>query len=285
MKEEGNALSFHKTRLAPTPSGFLHLGNAMSFLLTTILAKKANAKLLLRIDDLDRDRLQKKYVEDIFETLRFLGIDWNEGPENYEAYEAVYSQIHRMNLYKTALQQLRDNGHVFACGCSRMQWQQGVVCTCREKNISLDAQNVSWRLITDAILPLTVKSLDGEMIATALPLSVQSFVVRRKNGFPSYQLSSLIDDEYFGVDAIVRGQDLWDSTLAQQYLALTMKKSFFKEVKFYHHPLVMEAGGDSKLSKSAGATSIRHLRKEGKSKEEVTKMIELISDDLCHLKK
>ncbi len=266
---------FSKTRITPTPSGYLHLGNAGSFLLTAALAKKANAKLLLRIDDLDRERAQRKYVEDVFDTLHFLGIEWEEGPKNYAEYEQLYSQIHRMSLYQNALQQLRDSGNVFACECSRTQWQSGThACQCRERNLSLDAPRVSWRLMTDTILPITIKTTYGEEITAILPSSMQSFVVRKKDGLPAYQLSSLVDDEHFGVDAIVRGEDLWESTLAQQYLALVLNKPFFEKVLFYHHSLMMEMDGVHKLSKSAGALSIRHLRQEGIKREEVIKMIE-----------
>ncbi len=146
------------------------------------------------------------------------------------------------------------------------------VCFCLKNNIPLDAPNASWRLITEAAQPLTIKGAKTKVIAT-LPSSMQNFIVRKKNGFPSYQLTSLIDDEYFGVDAIVRGEDLWNSTLAQQYLALQLDKPFFKEVVFYHHPLLMERDGTHKLSKSAGAYSIRHLREKGKTREDMLGMI------------
>lgn len=268
-----NPISFHRTRIAPTPSGYLHLGNALSFVVTAALAKEAKAKLLLRIDDLDRERTKKRYVEDIFETLYFLGIEWDEGPKDYEEYEQTYSQIHRMHLYEAALEQLKNENKVYACTCSRLQLASTQVCFCQKNNVSLDAPNVSWRLITDALQPLTIKGAK-ENIVTTLPSAMQNFVVRKKDGFPSYQLTSLIDDEYFGVDTIVRGEDLWDSTLAQQYLALQLNKSFFKEVLFYHHPLLMEKDGMHKLSKSAGSYSIQHLREEGKTREDVLQMIE-----------
>jgi glutamyl/glutaminyl-tRNA synthetase len=271
-----NAVSFYKTRIAPTPSGYLHIGNALSFLITANLAKKAGAKLLLRIDDLDRERTQKQYVEDIFDTLRFLQIEWEEGPKNYAAYESTWSQVHRMHLYEAALQQLSAAGLVYACTCSRTQWQQNAsyTCTCCEKHLPLDTSFASWRLITNDTLPLTVRMLAGEIITTHLPAAMQSFIVRKKDGSPSYQLASLIDDEYFGIDAIVRGEDLWNCTLAQQYLALMLGKPFFQEIAFFHHPLVMDAGGYTKLSKSAGATSIRHLRSEGKRRADVLEMME-----------
>lgn len=265
-------MQFSHTRIAPTPSGFLHIGNALSFAVTATLAERYKASILLRIDDLDRERLQREYVEDIFETLRFLEIPWQEGPRQYSDYEQQYSQIHRLPLYNAALQQLKESGQVFACECSRANMKGGIYPgTCKNKNLPLDTPDTAWRLHTTINKPLRVKTLDG-IIETSLPADMQYFVIKKKNGYPSYQLSSLIDDEHFGIDLIVRGQDLWDSTLAQLYLAAVMDIPSFMQTTFYYHPLLLETP-EQKLSKSAGSTSIQHLRKEGKTAAEVYRMI------------
>ncbi len=111
--------SFRRTRIAPTPSGYLHLGNVLSFALTAALARRSGASILLRIDDLDRERVSREYVEDIFETLNFLGIPWDEGPRNVGEYERAWSQVHRLGMYREALERLRERRKVFACDCSR----------------------------------------------------------------------------------------------------------------------------------------------------------------------
>lgn len=268
---------FNKTRIAPTPSGFLHLGNALSFMITAALARQTKATLLLRIDDLDRERVDKAYVEDIFETLDFLGIKYSEGPRNYNEYEERWSQLHRLALYNSALQRLKDGGHIFACNCSRTEIlkQNGDTIypgTCRQKNIPLDTPGVSWRLHTDRTRLLHVKSPEGNISESVLPASMQNFVVRRKDERPSYQLSSLADDIHFGVDLIIRGQDLRDSTLAQLYLATLLDEKDFLRTAFFHHPLIESAPGQ-KLSKSAGDTSIQYLRRAGMTKGDVLKMI------------
>src|SRR3546814_5255566 len=90
-----------KTPIAPTPSGFLHLGNVLSFSLTAGLAAKMNARIVLRIDDLDRERVRKRYVQDIFDTLDFLEISWHEGPANFGEYQREHSQLHRLDLYRS----------------------------------------------------------------------------------------------------------------------------------------------------------------------------------------
>jgi glutamyl-tRNA synthetase len=268
-------LTFYKTRIAPTPSGFLHLGNILSFAITATLARKTNAGILLRIDDLDRDRTNPEYVQDIFDTLHFLNIPWNEGPRNYEEYEKQYSQLHRMDHYTQALQQLKDSGQLFACNCSRAQIAaaspDGVYPgTCRHKGIPLDQPNVAWRMQTTAT-QLSVKTLTG-ITTASLPPSMQDFVVRKKDGFPAYQLTSVVDDQFFGIDLIVRGEDLWPSTLAQLYLSRLLPQSTFGNSTFHHHPLLLETA-DKKLSKSAGATSIQFLRKEGRQPADIYSMI------------
>jgi len=262
--------TFTKTRIAPTPSGYLHLGNVLSFALTASLAQQTTAKILLRIDDLDRGRVQRAYVEDIFDTLNFLEIPWHEGPRNYTEYEREWSQTHRMPLYNEALKKLKDDHSVFACSCSRTQLAgtDAYPGTCRYANLDFNAENMNWRLDTTQDAELNVKTINNGIVNTTLPYSMQHFVVRKKDGFPAYQLSSVIDDVYLGVDLIIRGADLWPSTLAQHYLALKLDAQAFLNSTFHHHPLLMESG-DQKLSKSAGSTSIKYLREQGKKPAEI----------------
>jgi glutamyl-tRNA synthetase len=270
--------TFKKTRFAPTPSGFLHLGNLYCFVITHLLAKKSNAKVFLRIDDVDRERMEKEYLQDIFDTLHFVGLDWDEGPQSIEEFENYYSQMKRMHLYENALQTLKEKELVYACSCSRSQILEenadGIYSgKCRNKNIPLDAKDVCWRLKTDNNRKISMKILSGETIQTNLPLEMRDFIVRKKDGFPSYQLSSVIDDEHFGIDLIVRGEDLYHSSIAQLYLAAELGLQNFQEAIFYHHPLILGAEG-KKLSKSAGDTSIRYLRKS-KTQQEILNMIKL----------
>lgn len=262
--------TFNKTRIAPTPSGYLHLGNVLSFALTAAIAQQTDATILLRIDDLDRGRVHRAYVEDIFDTLNFLEIPWHEGPRNYAEYEKEWSQIHRMPLYNEALQQLKDQHNIFACSCSRAQLigKEAYPGTCRHANLDFNAENISWRLDTSEEAELKVKTLNDGIVSTTLPDSMQDFVVRKKDGFPAYQLSSVIDDVHFDIDLIIRGADLWPSTLGQHYLALKLDARAFLNSTFYHHPILMESG-DQKLSKSAGSTSIKYLREQGKKPTEV----------------
>ncbi len=261
-----------QTRLAPTPSGFLHLGNVLSFAVTSHLAKRSGAGILLRIDDMDRERVQPEYLQDIFETLSFLDIPFDQGPVDITSFETGFSQRHRLSMYNKALAELRDLNAVFACTCSRSQLAaEGVDSTypgtCRTKNIPLDTPGAAWRLLTDE-RPLPVKDISGDQISFQLPKSMCDFIVRRKDGYPAYQLSSLLDDLFWDVDLIVRGEDLLPSTIAQMFLASIMKKQSFSNAYFYHHVLLTSSDG-RKFSKSAGDTSVHFLRRIGATSEEV----------------
>jgi glutamyl/glutaminyl-tRNA synthetase len=263
---------FNKTRLAPTPSGYLHVGNVLSFSITAAMAKKCDAKILLRIDDLDQARADSRYVRDIFETLHFLDIPWDEGPRNEKDFSESYVQFHRLGLYNAALAQLAEQKMVFACTCSRKQLLARGTCLCKDKHIPLDAENTSWRLVTGDKQELAVKNYDNTQIQSFLPGEMHDFVVRKKDGYPAYQLASVVDDLFYGVDLVVRGEDLWPSTLAQQALAAALGMDQFKNTAFLHHPLLVEPSGN-KMSKSAGAASIKYLRESGKSKAEVFGLI------------
>lgn len=275
---------FSRTRIAPTPSGFLHLGNAFSFALTSGLAKRFGATVLLRIDDLDRPRISPPYVQDIFDTLHFMEIPWDEGPRNYSEYEQTFSQIHRLPLYEEALQRLKDNKMVFACDCSRAKVLQesphGIYPgTCARRGLPFEKPACNWRLHTDQCRGVRVQHWGGDAAEHALPHSMNQFVVRKKDGYPAYQLASLVDDVYFDVDLVVRGEDLWESTLAQLYLADVLGAAAFSSCTFLHHGLLSDSR-NGKMSKSAGATSIQYLRKQGKTVNDIYRMIgQLLGED------
>lgn len=270
------ANTYQLTRIAPTPSGYLHVGNVLSFVITAALAEKHGAEILLRIDDLDQQRVNSDYVQDIFDTLDFLGIHYHKGPRNLQDYQNNWSQLHRMESYAQALTQLAEQGIVFACTCSRSQIRQtgageAYPGTCIEKAVPLNTANASWRLKTERSA-VDIHLLDQGIIHAQLPDDVQQFVVRKKDGFPAYQLASVIDDGHLGVDLVVRGQDLWSSTIAQVYLAKQLHADSFLSSTFYHHQLITNATG-IKLSKSAGDTAVQSMRKQDKTAADIYTVI------------
>ena len=236
-------------RLAPTPSGFLHAGNALNFIFNWLVARSKNGRLLLRIDDLDGDRKRSAYVQDVFESLHWLGLDWEEGPRNESDFEQNWSQHHRLSLYHAELQKLRETGLLFACRKSRsdlalygFQYPE----TYREQGLSLDDPDVAWRIRTPKDFPMP------------------DFIVRRRDGLPAYQIASMVDDVHFGVSDAIRGSDLEASTQAQRFLAQCTNNDKFLNINFLHHPLLLDAEGE-KLSKSAGSASLQAMRTAGLS--------------------
>lgn len=221
--------------------------------------------MLLRIDDLDAPRIRPEYVKDVFDTLGWLGMDWDMGPTGPDELNTQWSQNHRLPLYHQWLDKLHEQGYLFACECSRKDLADsgGVYSgTCLHKGIPLDAPDVAWR----------VKVLDDDMVSFtdgwqgamqyALGQEMGSFVVRRRDGIPAYQIASLADDVHFGVNTMARGMDLLPSTAAQLYLAKLLGIDSFTQTQFYHHQLILDEAGQ-KLSKSAGSVALNHWRSEG----------------------
>jgi glutamyl/glutaminyl-tRNA synthetase len=254
------------TRIAPTPSGFLHAGNALNAVLVWLWARQNNASILLRIDDLDRERFRDEYVEDIFRTLEWLGIDWDLGPQSVDDFKTVWSQHRRLHEYHGAIRALIDNGLVYRCGCSRSKWlalgYSGCECA------SYIAQNDDNSVIRLAEMPKELSFNDGWSGNLGWVCSLNSMVsvIRRRDGLPSYQLASVVDDMLYETSHIIRGKDLVESTAFQLHLSDLLGLSHFRQVQFMHHPLIHDGG--TKLSKSAGATSLKFLRESGGSAEQ-----------------
>ncbi|SFU11939.1 glutamyl-tRNA synthetase [Algoriphagus locisalis] len=270
-------MDFKLTRIAPTPSGYLHLGNLYSFLVTKALAEETGAKILLRIDDLDRERYRTEYVQDIFDTLDFMEVSYDQGPKTVQEFEQEWSQIHRMNSYLEALEQIRERKLVFACDCTRKKIQQMdssgyYLGHCQVRNIPLERLETCWRMDTFDTDFIKIRTYTSGEKSFVLPEDSAFFIVRKKDKLPAYQLTSVIDDVHYGVDLIVRGNDLLGSTLDQQILADELDLPSFQKATFHHHPL-LKGSKNKKLSKSEGATSIQFLRKEGKKPTDIYQIL------------
>lgn len=273
-------MSSTRSRIAPTPSGFLHIGNLYSFVLTWLITRKQNGQLLLRIDDMDGERKREEYLEDIFETLDFLGVDYDEGPANSDDFQQHYSQALRMEQYNNLLDQLAETGLVYGCTCSRKELAGLAAdgksfCPCRYKKNKLEKASVSWRIIVAQKTIISWKDGFQNNVELDLSKTMGDFVVRRKDSLPAYQVTSLADDIFYRINCIVRGEDLLASTAAQLYLAQLTGNDLFTKAHFFHHPLVKDRN-DNKLSKSAGATAIKVMRQNGMTAAEIINTIRLL---------
>jgi glutamyl-tRNA synthetase len=236
------------TRFAPTPSGFLHVGNAVNALLTAWLARSADGRLLLRIDDFDTGRAREQYLADVFQTLDWLGIAPDDGPGDPADFHRRWSMAGRTEEFRAAARRLRA-AHpdvVFACGCSRRDLVAGrCVRGCAEQDLPLAPGSTVLRL---HVAPGTA----APPPAGDLAVPAGDHVLWRRDDLPAYQLASVLADEALGVTALVRGEDLRDSTALQLHLAALLPAPGFQRVDARHHALLAGPDG-AKLSKSAGA--------------------------------
>ena len=236
-------------RLAPTPSGYLHLGNAVNFVLTWLLVRQAGGTLHLRIDDLDRARLRRPYLENIFRVIDWLRLDYDRGPSGPDDFLRHHSQLLHLPEYNRVLRRLTQQPGL-VCGSQRSR-TSGV----GEQASSLSTPGAAWR----ARVPpgTTIRWADGWSAEPCVRLAEEmpNFIVRKKDGVAAYQLASVVDDLRLGTTLIVRGLDLLPSTAAQLWLAehLTETRAFqASRIHFCHHPLLTDATGH-KLSKSTQA--------------------------------
>ena len=254
------------SRLAPTPSGNLHFGNAFNFLLTYLLVNFHDGVLHLRIDDLDGPRVDRTSVEDIFVQLEWLGIEYHFGPSGPDELYSSFSQQLRKYRYFNAIEILNKAGHLFACECSRSEIINSSNSkiypgTCRNKNLNFLKENQTWRVIVPENTFVCYSTLTNNKKEIDLTTGIGDFVVRRRDGLPAYQIASLVDDIEMGINLIVRGSDLITSTGAQLFLAKCLSDSFFPAAHFVHHMLMKDESG-TKLSKSSRNNSLKFMRKK-----------------------
>ncbi len=251
-----------RSRIAPTPSGYLHIGNALNFVLTYAMVQRSSGSLRLRIDDIDAPRARPEYIEDIFETLHWMGIDWDAGPQTPEEHYTSFSQSLRAPRYQQLIHALNATGQTYACTCSRRDLYH---CQCRSKDLPLDMPDTTIRIITpDA--PIIIHDQKLGVRKVSLRQHMPDFIIRRRDGIAAYQVASLADDIDDSIDLIVRGEDLLPSTAAQLFLASLIGVERFAQTSFYHHTLLADPSG-AKLSKSAGSTSLHFIRQHGATAE------------------
>lgn len=256
-----------KTRIAPTPSGYLHAGNALNFLVTDRLAKATGSQLMLRIDDLDAERTRPEYIADIFRSLEWLGIRVDEGPSGPEDFHTNWSQHLRMDRYVALAEELRAKGALYPCACSRPQFErmERHAHSCRTAALGTVPIGTPWRLCIPAHCPVNIIGLDGSSEPLDLAtLMSDPVILQRDTGRPTYQIASLCDDLDMGITFIVRGADLLPSTACQLHLAGLLRQAAFGSMRFHHHALALDVEG-RKLSKSAGSTSLKAMREAGRS--------------------
>jgi glutamyl-tRNA synthetase len=272
----------YRGRIAPSPTGYLHLGHARTFWKAFERAVKAGGSLVFRNEDLDPHRSRPEYAKAMFEDLRWLGIHWDEGPDVGGPYEP-YEQSRRASFYLDAWRRLLASGAIYPCSCSRKDLAQAAQAphegvlhslddeplypgTCRGRALNAESPaGINWRF----------RVPDGERISfedrhlgpqeLVASRDFGDFVVWRRDDVPSYQLAVVVDDAAMKITEVVRGADLLRSTARQILLQRTMG---LPQVEYYHCDLVTDEQGQ-RLAKRHDALSLRALKLAGKRPEEI----------------
>lgn len=254
------------TRLAPSPTGALHLGNARTFLVNWLLARQNGWRIILRIEDLDGPRIKRGADRQAIDDLRWLGIDWDEGP--------VY-QSTRVAAYHAAAEHLLNTANTFICVCSRKDVERAASAPHAGDGAVIypgTCRNVIYELIEGT--PFAVRFRVPDELITFddsfagrqtfdVARQLGDFVISKSDDTPAYQLAVVVDDANMGVTDVVRGDDLLDSTPRQilLYRALGLES----HIPTYHHlPLVIGADG-RRLAKRHGDTRLAAYRDAGVS--------------------
>ena len=258
-------------RFAPTPSGFLHLGNVFCSLLAWLYAKSSGGKIILRVEDLDPQRCTREKADQLARDLEWLGLEWDEGAYVSKNSESFF-QSQRSEIYAQYFEQLQEQSLVYPCFCSRAELHAAeaphlsdgrivYAGTCRcltkaEREAKAQKRAPAYRLQVEDV---PISFTDGHYGQQSFNLAEESgdFIVRRSDGVFAYQLAVTIDDALMGITQVVRGCDLLSSTPMQLYIYRLLG---FEPPSFCHIPLLVDASG-RRLSKRDGDLEIAALRK------------------------
>jgi glutamyl-Q tRNA(Asp) synthetase len=256
------------TRFAPAPTGHLHLGHVVNAIHVWGLARASGGRVLLRVEDHDRQRCRREFEASILDDLDWLDLTPDVFPTAaFRAGTCEGRQSDREAVYRRALAELAERGLLYGCRCSRREVEGAADAhagelrypgTCRGLGLSLE-EGLGWRLVVD---PGQIAFTDAVHGAAAQDPSAQcgDLLVRDRLGNWTYQFAVAVDDSAQGIDLVVRGDDLFDSTGRQILVARLLGRA--QPPLFAHHPLVMKSP-TQKLSKRDGDTGVRDLRLAG----------------------
>ena len=279
-----------RVRFAPSPTGDLHVGNIRTALFDWAYARHTNGKLIFRIEDTDRERVTDEYIQAAIDTLKWLGLNWDEGPEVGGQY-GPYLQSQRLDIYAEWAQKFLDQGDAYHCYCSgdeleeRRQLQMknnqapGYDGKCRDlSNSQIDEYKTQGRKPV-----VRMRMPQGETVFTDAirgevkfeHLYVPDFVLVRGDGSPLYTLAVAVDDVLMKITHVLRGEDLLSSTPRQIRVYQAMGVSESDYPIFAHLPFVM-GQDNAKLSKRNGEVSIAWYREHGFLPEAICNYLALL---------
>ncbi|MFW6138813.1 MAG: glutamate--tRNA ligase [Spirochaetota bacterium] len=277
-----------RTRFAPSPTGYLHIGGLRTALFAFLFARHHGGRFILRIEDTDRDRLVEGAQEDIIESLKWVGLSWDEGPE-VGGTHAPYLQSQRLEIYKSHAFGLVENGHAYRCFCSSQRLQEkrearkkqgrAIIYDGHCRNLPL--KEVQRHLQNNDPFVIRLKTpLQGETsfedsirgtISTGNNI-LDDIVLLKSDGFPTYHLANVVDDHLMEITHVIRG-DEWISSTPKHIL---LYRGFgWQPPEFAHVPVILAPGG-GKLSKRHGATMVKEFKQKGYLPEALVNFLALL---------
>ena len=284
-----------KTRFAPSPTGYLHVGGARTALFNFLLARKTDGTFMLRIEDTDVDRHQEDAIAKIVDDLRWLGLTWDEGIDLGPAGEIIYKgpcapyrQSERLDIYARHVQQLLDEGKAYYAFDTSEELDA--------KRKAAEAAKIGFKYPRPAKFPTAAEAeaakaagrpvvvrfvCPGEDLTihdeafgdVTVPASeMEDFIIRKGDGYPTFYLANVVDDAMMGTSLICRGQEFLGQTWRQSALRRALG---FAEPKFAHLPLIMDMQG-RKLSKRDGDVEVHSFRVAGYLPETLVNFIALL---------
>ncbi len=267
----------YRGRIAPSPTGYLHLGHARTFWLAYERAVAAGGTLVFRNEDLDPQRSRPEFAQAMFDDLRWLGIRWQEGPDIGGPF-APYEQSKRRDNYVSVWRELLAKGYLYPCSCSRKDLAEAAQAPheplqpqdpndepiyngrCRDQKLAAaDPAGVTWRFRVPDGVPIRFEDLAAGPQEYTGGVDFGDFVVWRRDNVPAYQLAVVADDIDMRISEVVRGRDLLKSTARQLLIYEALGST---PPDFYHCALLTDASGQ-RLAKRHDALSLRHLRESG----------------------
>ncbi len=279
-----------RVRFAPSPTGYLHVGGARTALFNWLFARQHNGAFILRIEDTDRKRYEPEAVGNILESLRWLGLEWDEGPEVGGDY-GPYFQSQRLDLYQKYAQQLIDSGHAYRCYCSPERLGQtreerrrrgepnlGYDRHCRYLTARERDEYEAQGIVTVVRLKVPLEGqtsfhdvLHGDI--TVDNASLDDLVLLKSDGYPTYHLANVVDDHLMEISHIMRA-DEWLPSVPKHVL---LYDAFGWEIPVYAHlPVILAPTGKGKLSKRHGGVAVHEFRREGYLPEAMVNFLALV---------
>lgn len=263
-----------RTRIAPSPTGKLHLGTSYAALWPYLYARKAGGKFILRVEDTDRERSTKEFAENIIEGLKWLGLEWDEGP---------FYQMDRLNLYNEYCQKLIKEKKAYYCFCTKEQLEeerkrqtekespQVYSGKCRQENKQEGAYVVRFKM-PDNRGAIEFDDLIHGKISFDSKL-IGDFVIMRQNGIPLYNFAVVVDDIEMEITHVLRGDDHISNTPKQIVLFEALSKTI---PTFSHYPMILNQDRSGKLSKRTGSTALEDYKHEGYLPEAIINYLALL---------